>query len=193
MPKIKIKNEEIFETLIGEIENFPKYTSQIINLANQNAQGTRPSTVGQMSDLIQEFEGKKYEDWADWYKDKMPTAIDNATDKILDMIHKMRDAFEQIDRVLVRRWVCDLLLKKTFVGLRFQEGILEKIAELKGVDYRLAKPEEEAVGIDGFIGNTAVSIKPETYEIMNALNENIDVHIIYYVKHKDGITVEYDL
>ena len=54
----------------GEVENlsnapsytFPKYTTQIINLVNGNAQGTRPDVVGQMSDLIQEFDGKSIEE-----------------------------------------------------------------------------------------------------------------------------------
>lgn len=38
----KLKNE-ILESYNGtENEVFPKYTSQLINWANQNAQGTRP-------------------------------------------------------------------------------------------------------------------------------------------------------
>lgn len=35
--------------------DFPKYTSQLINWANQNAQRTRPVVVGQMSELFPEF------------------------------------------------------------------------------------------------------------------------------------------
>ena len=31
---------------------FPKYTTQLMNLANQTAQGTRPKVVGQMSELF---------------------------------------------------------------------------------------------------------------------------------------------
>ncbi len=67
MKKIKIKTAEILENLRNEPESFPKYTSQIINLANQNSQGTRPKIVGQMSDLIQEFQGTSVEDWETWY------------------------------------------------------------------------------------------------------------------------------
>jgi hypothetical protein len=61
MRKIKIKNEEVTRLLDAEAVSFPKYTTQLINLANQNAQGTRPETVGQMSELIKEFKGKKLE------------------------------------------------------------------------------------------------------------------------------------
>ena len=42
-----------------------------MNLANQNSQGTRSKVVGQLSDLIQEFQGNSIEEWEEWYKHKM--------------------------------------------------------------------------------------------------------------------------
>ena len=36
--KIKIKNDELISDIVGEIKEFPKYNTQLINLANQNAQ-----------------------------------------------------------------------------------------------------------------------------------------------------------
>ena len=61
--KLKIKNQELQEIVAGEIIDFPKYTTQLINLANQNSQGTRPRIVGQMSELVQEFEGGSINEW----------------------------------------------------------------------------------------------------------------------------------
>ncbi len=49
MKTIKILNNDILTLLETEAQTFPKYATQILNLANQNAQGTRPSVVGQMS------------------------------------------------------------------------------------------------------------------------------------------------
>ena len=60
---IKIKNEELIKELIGEKADFPKYTTQLINIANQNAQGTRSRVVGQLSELIKECPAKNYEGW----------------------------------------------------------------------------------------------------------------------------------
>ncbi len=62
--KIKIPNAEVQHLLTEKEIIFPKYTTQLMNLANSNAQGTRPKIVGQMSDLIQEFKGKTFEEWA---------------------------------------------------------------------------------------------------------------------------------
>ena len=189
--KIKIKNAEIQKTLSGKEIEYPKYTTQIMNLANQNSQGTRPTVVGQLSDLIQEFQGQSMEEWEKWYKEKHPEAIENAVERIYPMVEKLKESIPQIDREMVKKWADELVILKTFMGLKFQEAILSKVAEIRNLEYRLAEPDEESQGIDGYIGEMAVSIKPVTYK-SKYLSENIDVPIIYYDKKKDGITVEYD-
>ena len=190
--KIKISTEEIREYLDIETPEFPKYVAPLINLANQYAQGTRPKVVGQMSELIQEFEGDTLSDWEEWYLEKKPDAIKNATRKILEKLDEFRDALSKIDESVVEQWVSDLVIVKTFAGLRFQEAILKKGAQLKGVDYRRANPDEEAKGIDGYIGDVPISIKPYTYKAKSSLPEHINAKIIYYRKVDDGIEVDFD-
>ena len=98
----------------------------------------------------------------------------------------------QIDEAMVHRWVEDLVLVKTFIGLRFQEAILKKVAEQKGLTYRASTGEEESQGIDGYVGESPVSIKPDTYKAQALLlPESIDVGMIYYTKLKDGIALEF--
>ena len=192
MKKFKIKNEELEEILTGEVPEFPKYATQILNLANQNAQGTRPKVVGQMSELIQEFSGKTIEEWETWYKEKHPDAIEEATNRIYDMVLKFNEAMQNIDKKTVRTWVEELVISKTFIGLRFQDAILKRVAEEKGESYRLASPGDESKGIDGYIGYTPISVKPTTYQAKQGLVEEIGEAMIYYEKKKDGITVQYD-
>jgi uncharacterized protein YukE len=189
--KVKITIEEIRKYLDIETPEFPKYVAPLINLANQYAQGTRPKVVGQMSELIQEFEGKTLSEWEKWYLKKKPAAIKNATEKILQKLKELKNSLNKIDRATVEQWVRDLVIVKTFAGLRFQEAIFKKGAEIKGTNYRLTEPEEESKGIDGYIGDIPVSIKPHTYEVKPALPEHIDVKIIYYRKIDDGIEVDY--
>ena len=188
--KIKIKNEELIKELIGEIKNFPKYTTQLINLANQNSQGTRPKVVGQLSELIQECPSKTYDGWKKWYLEKHPKAINNATEKINQMIEKLREAITLINKPMIKAWAEDLVLEKTFIGLRFQEAILKKVAKIKNTTYRLSKSEEESRGIDGFIGKTPISIKPITYKTKGMLRENISIKIIFYEKKKSGLDID---
>jgi hypothetical protein len=190
--KFKLKTEEIIKDLVGRQIGFPKYTTQIINLANQNAQGTRPRVVGQMSELIKQFSKGNYEDWHNWYSQRMPHAIDNATEKFFLMIRNLAGAFSLIDKEMVRAWVEDLVITKTFVGFCFQESILKTISKRKGVTYRSSSSEEESKGIDGYIGELPVSIKPITYKTKSMLQEKIEAKMIFYEKKKDGIVVEYN-
>jgi hypothetical protein len=189
MLRIKITNQEIAELLVGEPQKFPKYSTQLINLANQNAQGTRPIIVGQMSDLIQQYPDKDFQGWEKWYLKQQPQAIDNATEKIYSKLLEMRETMNKIDKALVRRWVKDLVITKTFSGLRFQEVILKKISAIEKKEYRLSTPQEESKGIDGYIGNVPVSIKAITYKGKLSLPEQISVKMIYYEKKKDGIII----
>lgn len=192
--KYTLKNENIESYNESDTFSFPKYTSQLINWANQNAQGTRPVVVGQMSELFPEFmasgEDITIENWHDWYVKRYPDAFDKATDKIYAQVQNLRDAIPLIDREMVKHWVEDLVIAKTFNGMYVQKAILASLAERRGTTYRLATPEEESVGIDGYVGNVPYSVKPDTYKTMGRLSETIAVKMIYYTKTKTGLTIE---
>ncbi len=187
--EFKIKADEIRKLMEIETPEFPKYATQIINLANQNAQATRPKVVGQMSELIKEFTGRTLEEWEKWYLERYPDSIDKATKKILEMIDNFREVIDQIDEEMIRQWVRDLVIVKTLIGLRFQEAVLKKIAEKFDTHYRLSTPQEESKGIDGYVGNIPISLKPTTYQSKKTLTEKIEVDIIYYEKQKDGLKI----
>jgi len=187
--EFKIKVEEIRRLMEIESPDFPKYTTQILNLANQNAQATRPKVVGQMSELIKEFTGRTLEEWEEWYLKRYPDSIDKATKKILEMIDNFRDVINQIDETMIRQWVRDLVVVKTFVGLRFQKAVLKKIAEKFMTHYKLSTPEDESKGIDGYIENIPISLKPTTYKYKKMLAESLEGYVIYYEKQKDGLRI----
>lgn len=192
MKSIKITNNSILELLEVNAFIFPKYATQILNLANQNAQGTRPAIVGQMSALIQQFKGSTLKEWEEWYIEEHPEAISIAVNKVYEMVASFKNVIEQIDKEMIEKWVKDLVIVKTFVGLRFQEAILKCVADNIGKPYRLAEPAEESQGIDGFIGERPVSIKPVTYDIKKSLSETIKAPILFYEKVKGGIKINFD-
>lgn len=190
--KLKIKNNDLIKDIIGDSKIYPKYATQIINLANQNAQGTRPRIVGQLSELIIPFQGKDYADWENWYLTNKQECLEQASEKIYEMIINLKEVINKIDKQMVDDWVKDLVLVKTFVGLSFQKSILKKISELKKTTYKMADSVDEAKGIDGYIGEIPVSIKPISYKTKNMLREKISVTMIYYTKDKNGITIEFE-
>jgi hypothetical protein len=121
----------------------------------------------------------------------LPESITIAANKIFEMVNNFKDVMPQLDREMVERWVKDLVIIKTFIGLKFQEAILKRVANHFNTTYRLAEPGEESLGIDGIIGKKAVSIKPITYEAKKALSEVIEVPILFYEKVKDGIKITF--
>ncbi len=189
--KIKLTNEQIRQALEIPSLSFPKYVSQLINIANQNAQGTRPRAVGQLTDLIQEFPGKTLDEWEQWYLQRYPNAINTAKEKIILMLEGFKDAMRKIDEDMIYEWARDLVIVQTFVGLQFQEAILKKGSEIKGVGYKMSEKTDESQGIDGYLGDIPVSIKPDTYKLKKLLREEISAKIIYYKKIKNGIEVDY--
>ena len=192
--KYTLKNELIEDFNESKSVSFPKYTSQLINWANQNAQGTRPVVVGQMSELFPEFMNSgmeiTIENWRKWYTEKYPEAFENATDKIFAQVQNLKKAIPVIDREMVEKWVQDLIINKTFNGMYVQKAILASLAERRGTTYRLATPEEESIGIDGYVGEVPYSVKPDTYKTMGRLSETIDVKMIYYSKTKTNLKIE---
>ncbi len=192
--KYTLKNELIENFNESKSFSFPKYTSQLINWANQNAQGTRPVVVGQMSELFPEFMNSgmeiTIENWRKWYTEKYPEAFENATDKIYAQVQNLKNAIPLIDREMVEKWVQDLVINKTFNGMYVQKAILASLAEKRGTTYRLATPEEESIGIDGYVGEIPYSVKPGTYKTMGRLSETIDVKMIYYSKTKTNLKIE---
>jgi len=147
--KYSIKNEEIEIYNESGSFSFPKYTSQLISWANQNAQGTRPVVVGQMSDLFQEFlesdEEKTIDGWRRWYTHRYPDAFDKATAKIWIQINNLRTAIQLIDKDMVEKWVEDLVINKTFNGLYVQKAILASLAKKKGTTYPLLQKKKVKV------------------------------------------------
>ncbi len=192
MKKFKILNDEVAELSNAPHYEFPKYVTQFINLVNSNAGGTRPKVVGQMSELIKQFDGKNIEEWIEWYTERFPNAVNVATEKVWTMYETMKSTFDAITKDMVENWVKDLIYSKTYCGMKFQTAIISAIANQLDKDWREATPGEEAKGIDGFIGDKPLQIKATTYKLETHLSEVIEAPIVFYDKKKDGINVEYE-
>jgi hypothetical protein len=198
---VRIEEDER-ERMVANIDpEFPKYTTQLINQANQNAQATRPRVVGQMSEIIEEYKRAYphggFQEWQQFYLQTYDgeERIEEATQKTLQMVNKMREAAKTIDEEMIRRWLEDLVLYKTYSGLgRNEEAILKKLTEVYGLAYSLGSTADESKGIDGYLGDQPVSIKPLTYQQKDQLQENINAPIVYYEEYSttDSLTLHLD-
>ena len=189
--KIKISHHEIGPEPDVEAPSLPKYIRDILNKANRWSQGTQPKVVGQVTDLFKEFPGNTVEEWESWYLQREPDGISQATDRILEMVEKVKDNLGKLDRQMVEDWTRYLVIVQTFKGLRRHKAVLKRGADIVEADYRIATAEEEKKGIDGYIDGKPVSIKPETYKLHPELRESLPEVILYYQELDDGIEVDY--
>ena len=187
----KIPMFEVFDGSDIETFEFPKYTTQVMNLANQNAWWTRPAVVWQLSELIHKIPENTVAWWKTRYLDHMGDKIDVATDKVWDMIQAMKPAYDLIDKNMVRNWVYDLIINKTAYWLMFQEYILQFLWKKYKLQSRSATPEEEAKNIDGYIWKIPVQIKSDTYKSKkSSVQEKIEVPIIYYKETDKFLSID---
>jgi len=171
-----------------------KYIGSVINLANSFSQATRPKNVGQLSDMIQNFRNvnceHSVETWKNYYCENIGIEkIEKASAKNWEYIQYIKENLDKLTKEDVYSWTYDLIINKSFDGLQIQLDVLELSSG--GKPFRLAKPEEESQGIDGYIENEPVSIKPKSYKkTIESGKENIPYRIIYYTKsEKQGLKV----
>ncbi len=181
MPTEKLPLEQIYKASDIDPYDFPKYTTQLLNLANQNSQATRPRVVGQMSELIKEADPETFDEWERWYLDRHPDAIQNAKIKIKNQLEKLHQAIQKIDDEMIEAWLEDLILIKTAEGLLIQNTIFEHLSTATGLPHQPASPEDESAGIDGYLGDIPISVKPESYKQKTSTkHENIDAVFVFY-------------
>lgn len=198
--EFRISVEERDRLVSEEVEDFPvdnpKYTTYLLRPAVNLSQSNRPKVVGQMSDIIEEFRQKHpdgtFEDWVTYYETEYDgdDRLEEATDIAYPMVEKMRQAFEQIDEEMTHDFLRDLVLFKTYEGFDIQEAVLRKLGELYDEDVTRATAADESKGIDGYIGEQPVQIKPTTYP--DDLQEGIDVPIVTYDENKSNKAMRVD-
>lgn len=192
--EFRISEEERDRLVAEAVEEFPvdnpKYTTYLLRPAVNLSQSNRPRVVGQMSDIIEEFRQKHpdgtFEDWVNYYETEYDgdERLEEATEIAYPMVEKMRDAFEQIDEEMTHDFLRDLVLFKTYEGFDIQEAILRKLGEMYDTEITRATAEDESKGIDGYVGDQPVQIKPTTYP--DDLQEGIDVPIVTYDENKSN-------
>ncbi len=200
MANSKVKLDDVSSANGTRKISLPKYSSQVINLANGYAKATKPANVGQVSEDIKKFRdddslsGYTNQDWINWHKKQYPDGIQKATDAAWAMFEKMRNSLNTVTKDDIKKWEEDFVFSKTYDGLMVQNAIVKKIAEEIGTkDFRLASPEEERQGIDGFINGHPVQIKSDSYDRTGKLhNEDIQCVVVSYKKKKKNIFFDYN-
>ena len=90
-------------------------------------------------------------------------------------------------RKYTQLFVENLVFNQTYTGLKIQEAVLVKISDLMKQNYRWSNDKEDSAGIDGFVGNIPVSIKPTS----SSQNKKPGVKRTYYKINKKNNTLSF--
>lgn len=191
--KLRITSEEREEIVRGVREEFPTYTTQLLNLANQNAQSTRSEYVGKMKTIVSEFEDKHpegtYNDWVEFYMHQYDGGekLEASSERLYEMIEKMRHAMDEIDEEMASRYVRQLVLYKTYMGNKadIEEIIFTKLEQV----YSREVTREPDSWIEGYLGDIPITF----HSLDSGVEERPggDAVVIYYrVKSDNSVVVD---
>lgn len=168
----------------------PTYYSRFINTVNQDAQATRPATVGELAttifpDYSVQSTTPSPDDWKKYYLERYQSNYDLALEKLKAQFQKEKEAINNITDRDLENWLNDLMFYKTYTGLYIQDAILTDLAEAYHSEYKKPTAEEEGQGIDGYINGIAYSVKPESYKTSPESNtQKISAKLIFYKYNK---------
>jgi hypothetical protein len=195
--EIELTARDIKELLGGRVSgrailekkkiNYPLYLYGFINQAHSVRRATHPSRVGKVHTLFKQRKFRSLNEWKKWYTKKYPKAIQEAIAVIHDTFKKGIGPIKKSHRKYVKLFVENLIFEQTYTGLSLQEAIFTKMARITKKKYRPSTAKEDSRGIDGFIGEIPVSIKPTS----SPVKKTAGVKRVYYKIDEEKHTLSF--
>lgn len=185
---LKLTKKHYKNVVVRYRRTWPKYSTQLLNLANQNAKSTSVKTVGSMKELWTDMRHKgirgTFDNWTTYYNSvRGEDTLNTAGQTLYSMITKM-NLQNIITEDMCTDYIKEIVYNKTHMGMAGEEMAIEVVANYFNMPYRFSTKEEEAKGIDGWIGTTPVQVKPndspKKFNIPNSVDMTKVLLITYY-------------
>lgn len=172
---------------------FDVYVKPLLNLANFYSKGTGPNgPVGSVNQTIRNLRPESYDEWVECYQKAKPEAVLAAAKLVRAKLDQLRAVAGAITDDHIQAWVEDLVLPKTYRGFVIQQLVLDALGARYDLPTTPGTAKDEPKGIDGFLGNQPVSIKPESYKNDPKKLERIKAPIVFYkvTKGNKGLVLD---
>jgi len=187
---IKLTGKHFKSKIEPRRREWPKYATQILNIAGQNSQAFRSKYVGHCKDtwLQMRSDGIKgtLSEWTKYYNDTHGSdGLSEAGKKIYTMIKKMQVG--GITEEMCIDYVKEVVYNKTHMGMGGEEVAIRVVADYYGLPYRFSTAEEESQGIDGWAGEYPIQVKPHDSAFKGHVHNHPDkdkVLLVTYVPKK---------
>lgn len=171
--------------------DYPKYLYNHINASNLQRRATIPSKVGKVHQFYEIRKFRTMGEWKKYHEKNFPGSLKRAEAEIIEDLRSVGVSASYLKkwRPFIKAFVEELVIKHTFRGLKIQEAILIKISEMLGQEYRWSDASTDSKGIDGFVGDIPISIKPNTC----AFKKPAGVKRVYYKINENKGTVSFSM
>jgi len=190
---IKISSRAYQAVVKRDRYSFPVNSKPILNIATQNSQATRPKVVGSMKDQFTAFltTGKRsVDEWETYYLQTCNgrAKIQAATDLLYNYLNKMPVDHSVFTRDLAEKYITELTINKTHYGMSGEYHSVLAAAAYFDSGFRFSTAEEESHGIDAWINDRPVQVKPHDSVKMHHVRNHADTDrtlVITYEAKKD--------
>jgi len=142
---------------------WPKYSTQLLNVAGQNCKVFDVKKVGSAKETWLEMRSQgirgTFENWCNFYNSKpFVHNIPAQAQKLYEMIQKMQVGGITLE--MCEDYIKEVIYNKTHMGMAGEEMAVEAVGQHLGKTVRFSTAEEESQGIDGWVGEIPVQVKP---------------------------------
>ena len=161
---IKLTAKNYNNSIAPHRREWPKYSTQLLNIATQNCQALRAKFVGSMKETWLEMKKQNLagtlDTWTDYYNSTHGTdGLVEASKKTFVMIKAM--GITRIEEAMCLDYIKEVVYNKTHMGMGGEETAVQVVADYYKLPYRWSTAEEESRGIDAWIDDKPVQVKPE--------------------------------
>lgn len=165
---------------------WPRYATQLMNIAGQNCKATSPKNIGSCKDAWTQMRSQgipgTLQNWIDFYnRVHGEQKLVDAGKRIHVMLLKM--GIEWISEDMAIDYAKEIAYNKTHMGLGGEEMAVEAVAQYFGKEFRFSTLEEESQGTDAWIDGKPVQVKPHDSvfkaHVHNHANRNTHLIITY--------------
>lgn len=191
---IKLTSKNYDQVIKSSRRVWPKYATQLMNIANQNCKGTSPSNVGSIKETWLEMKSQSIkgtlENWTNYYNNKFgEQLLEAAGKKIYNMLINMNISW--ITEEMCIDYAKEIVYNKTHMGMGGEEMALEVVANYFGKPLRYSTAGEESQGIDGWIGDKPTQVKKHEGVFKGHVHNHADTNSVLLVTYEEDKNVCY--
>jgi len=187
---IKLTAKNYKNVIHRQRREWPKYSTQLLNVAGQNCKAFDVKRVGSAKETWLEMRSKgirgTFENWCAFYNSKPFAAnLPAQAQKLYEMIQKMKVGGITLE--MCDDYIKEVIYNKTHMGMAGEEMAVEAAGQYYDLPVRFSTAEEEAQGIDGWIGEYPVQVKPDDSAFKGHVHNHPDrerVLLVTYVPKK---------